>query len=156
MVIFIPQIVPKPVDFDRAQFDAQASNAVSGSRSFAEKYNYSYVATHHLCYSLLEHDFALQKVLFRNFDIPLIEFRTKMLELLPPENNARPFNLPTTKQLWNVYMNASTFARSKNRFANVEDLFNGLIRHREKTVDSLFAYFGVRITSQFTLEDLNS
>ena len=142
---FRPETSAKPPDFDKARLDTDSLHIAQRAYQIAHDLDYWHLATHHLMYALLEHDFASGDGMFVGFDIPISEFKYAMLVADPPGESAIHFKLPTSVNVWNCYMRAITAAKSEFRLVSPHDILTGLLKHREVVVDDVLAGFGIVI-----------
>jgi len=142
---FKPQTSAKPAGFDKASLATNSLRIGQRVNQIAHELDYWYLATHHLMYALLEHDFASGDGMFAGFDIPILEYERAMLAADPPGESAILFKLPTSVHVWDCYMHAITVSKSESRLASPDDILDGLLKHRQVVVDSILAEFGIAI-----------
>lgn len=145
---------PKPVGFNSAIFNEDSQHIAQQARQLAIAYNYKYVATHHLLYALLEHNFVIDDKMFGSLNLPMYDIKMAMLRTDPPEESTvRSKNLPTfpTRSTWCCYIHAIEMAKTELRLVTPPDLFAGLKRNRESSVDIILAEHGIGISLAFNL-----
>lgn len=152
MAEFVPKLVQPPPLFAFSKFSEDARSIMCSAVKISRNLEYSYIATHHLFYALLEHNFATPCMMFGGFDLPIFEIRMATLRLDPPRFMEIAPALRTTEATWNCYSWAVENLNPEGEIVTPFGIYSGFLRFRESIVDAILAERGIRINDEFDLE----